>query len=532
MTFNPPLEFLQQVFTDPAWPHVALLLRWVFLAGFAWLLVQGKIRRTVTGPRWLSAFWRLGAGLCFLLIALRQAQWQLLGRRNPEFVAFMQRYDRREFNPAHRVRAGRILDREGRTLAMSRVTPQGVRRVYPYGPIFSHVIGYNHPIYGLSAIESGGRRHLLGQQRLQSREAWAALGAELLDREGYAEGPPLRTTLDLAMQRRAAELLGDQRGAVVVMDISTGELLTLVSHPAFDPNRLIDPLFAGRVPDAPLLNRAVAGQYPPGSVFKVLIAAAALQKGFSGTLDTPPDGFTTSAANPRIRDHNYYVAKEKGRVWRGHGRIGLGEALAKSSNVFFAQLGIETGAEALLRATHAVGLHREFSLWEGADATLRVKSAKVPELNDQRPYNIAQFSIGQGDLLVSPLQVCMITAAVANRGLVVKPRLNPGQPVEMLGRLSGPEQANTLKWMMYKVVQEGTGGGMRMSELAVAGKTGTAQTGGNRPSHAWFAGFAPVSEPRWAFCVLVEEGGYGSSTALPIARELFRSGIREGWLRP
>jgi peptidoglycan glycosyltransferase len=465
------------------------------------------------------------------MIGLRQAHWQLMGRRDPEFVSFMQRYDRREFNPAHRVRPGRILDREGRSLAMSRVTPQGVRRVYPYGPIFSHVIGYNHPIYGLSGIESGGRRHLLGQ-RLRSRDDWAALGAELLDREGYAEGPPLRTTLDLALQRRASELLGDHRGAVVVLDVQTGDLLAMVSHPTFDPNRLADPLFAGRIPDAPLLNRAVAGQYPPGSAFKVLIAAAALQKGFQGSFDTPPDGFTTSAANPRIRDHNYYVARERGQEWRGHGRIGMGEALAVSSNVFFAQLGIETGADALLRATRASGLHRAFSLWAGAEATMTVKAAMIPELQDNRPYEIAQFSIGQGKLLMSPLQVAMISAAVANQGMVLKPRLDPSAPVETLGRLCGPDQADTLKWMMYRVVQEGTGRGIQMRELAVAGKTGTAQNGGNKPSHAWFTGFAPVSIPRWAFCVLVEEGGYGSAAALPIARDLLRDGIREGWLRP
>jgi len=265
-------------------------------------------------------------------------------------------------------------------------------------------------------------------------------------------------------------------------------------------------------------------------VFKILISAAALQNGFSGTLDTPPNGFTTSVSNPPIRDHGYYIAKKKGEVWRGYGRLDLGTALAKSSNVFFAQLGVTTGAEALLRTCRAAGLTRSFYLWEGAEPTLRVKSAHLSDLSDQKPYRTAQFSIGQGDLLVSPLQVAMITAAVANKGVVLQPKLNPQTPTQPLGRLCTPKHADQLKWMMYKVVQEGTGRRMQMSELAIAAKTGTAQVGGNQESHSWFTGFAPVSEPRWAFCVLVENGGYGSTEALTLAKELMQTGIREGWL--
>ncbi len=532
---NPSLDFLQQILTDPAWSRLALLLRWGFLLGFGALLLYFPRTKpagsTQNQRRFIGRFWGFWIGVFLLLICFRQAQWQLMGRQNEDFISFMQRYDRREFNPAHRVRAGKILDRRGEVLVYSPMTDQVIRRHYRFGPVASHAIGYNHPVYGLTGIEAAARKDLLGQD-LDLKEDWAVLGAELLNRETYAEGPHIFTTLDLNMQLKASELLGDRKGAVVVVEIQSGAVLCMVSHPDFDPNRLYGGLFSGKTSGAPLLNRAVAGQYPPGSVFKVLIAAAALQNGFKGSYDTPPDGFTTSAANPRIRDHEYYAAKEKGGTWKGHGRIDLATALAESSNVFFAQLGVDTGAEKLLRACNAVGMNRNISLWEGDEATLTVKPAHVPDLSDSQPYEIAQFSIGQGELLVSPMQVAMISAAVANKGLVTRPSLNPKTLGIPLGRLCGAETADQLKWMMYKVVQEGTGRGMRMAELPVAAKTGTAQIGGGQPSHAWFTGFAPVSKPRWAFCVLVEQGGYGSASALPIARDLFRSGIQEGWLKP
>lgn len=535
MFANPSLEFLQEILTDAAWPRLALMLRWGFLLGLAWMLMRMRNRKALGPPkhavRWLSPMWAFWLGLAFLLLALRQGQWQLMGRRNENFVAFMQRYDRREFNPAHRVRAGKILDRKRRVLAESRVTDQGVRRLYPYGPFSGHVLGYNHPVYGLTGIEAAARRDLL-ESGLATAEDWKAVAAELMDREGHAEGPAVYTTLDLGLQRRASELLGEQKGAVVLLDIKTGAVLALVSHPGYDPNRLYEGLFSGKAPDAPLLNRALAGQYPPGSVFKVLIAAAALQKGFQGTFDTPPQGFTTSTANPPIRDHEFYSEQRKGRTWRGHGRLDMGTAMAKSSNVFFAQLGVKTGAAALLRACQGAGFTRSFQLWTTPEPTLQAKAARIPALTDAQPYHIAQFSIGQGDLLVSPLQIAMLYAGVANDGLVLQPRLDPRSPVLPMGRLCAPEHAQSLKWMLYKVVQEGTGRGMKMSELAVAAKTGTAQTGGDQASHSWFAGFAPVSEPRWAFCVLVEQGGYGSAAALPIAKALMQSGIREGWLTP
>jgi peptidoglycan glycosyltransferase len=530
---NPPLDFLEALFAHPLWPRFGMAVRLLFHAGFALLLLRvgRQMRREARGaaPGYWPTVLTLCGGVFFAVLAVRQADWQLMGQRKEKFLAFMQRYDRREFNPAHRFRAGRILDRKGRTLAGSRVTEQGIRRVYPYGPLFSHVIGYNHPLYGMTGLEAAGRHRLMGGS-LRTREDLAHFGASLIDREGHTEGPSLRSTLDVDLQLTAHTLLDGRRGAVVLMDVQSGDVLAMVSRPEFDPNRLHSRLFTGQVEGSPLLNRSLGGLYPPGSVFKVLVAAAALNQGFSGTLDTPADGFTTAPANPKIRDHDYYVARQAGREWRGHGRIGLAEALAKSSNVFFAQLGIQTGAEALTDAMDAAGMLSRFSVSERPEATLTQGAARLTPLSDARPYAIAQFSIGQGDLLVSPLHIVMISAAVARGGETVFPRIDSAQPVRTGRRLSSEEHAAALRWMMRRSVTEGTGRGADIPEITIAGKTGTAQTGGGRESHSWFTGFAPSDNPRWAFAVIVEHGGFGSRAAVPLARQLLQTGVREGWL--
>ncbi len=510
------------------WPHLAQLLGGLFLALFGGSLVglAWRLRREGRGGRAGALF----SGLLLLLLAGRQATWQVLGGRNERFIGFMQRYDRREFNPAHQVRAGRILDREGRALAVSRVTPRGIQRVYPYGPTFAHVVGYNHPVYGLSGVEAAARADLVTGP-LRSAEDLAAFGRSLLDRAAHTEGPSLRTTLDVNLQQRARELMAGRAGAVVLMEIRTGNLLVLHSGPDFDPNRLNPRLF-GAERGAPLLNRALAGRYPPGSVFKVLVAAAALHRGLNPTFDTPPQGWTTGKGNPLIRDHDYYTAAREGRTWGGHGRLNLAEALTKSSNTYFARLALSVGAEELRRAVRAAGLEEEVPLWKGADGTLTLLPAHVPELSDSQPYGLAQFAIGQGTLLVSPLQMAMLVGAVANGGETVLPRLDPEAPPRRGGRLCDVARAESLKRMMRQVVERGTGRGMRIAELTSAGKTGTAQTGTGRESHSWYAGFAPAERPKWAFCVMVEHAGYGSAAALPVARELLRSGAKEGWLAP
>jgi peptidoglycan glycosyltransferase len=527
---HPPI--LQSLMSHHAWPTLAFGLRVIFFVLFGLLLIRMHFRLSKEGGRGVQrlpfAVW-VAVPLILFLLAGRQAVWQLLGSRNEKFVGFMQRYDRREFNPAHLVRSGKILDRNGAVLAESRVTPRGIQRLYRHGPLFSHAIGYNNPVYGLSGVESAARADLVGGP-LRTKEDLARFGTSLLDRKAHAEGPSLKTTLDLRLQRKARDLMEGRTGAVVLMDVETGDLLVLLSSPDFDPNRLYPRVFnAG---NAPLVNRALAGQYPPGSVFKVLIAAAALQTGATGTLNTPVEGWTAGKGNPPIRDHEYYSAQKEGRRWKGHGPLSLGQALAKSSNTYFAQLGPKIGSASLGKIMDTSGLTQSIPLWNKTEGTLTLRPARLPSLQDSQAYGLGQFCIGQGDVLVSPLHMAMISAAVANGGRVVFPRLDPTMTQREGGSLCPPPQAESLRRMMVRVVEEGTGRGMRMPEISSGGKTGTAQTGTGRESHSWYVGFAPATRPKWAFCVMIEHGGYGSVSALPVARELLRFGVKEGILRP
>jgi peptidoglycan glycosyltransferase len=180
----------------------------------------------------------------------------------------------------------------------------------------------------------------------------------------------------------------------------------------------------------------------------------------------------------------------------------------------------------------ASGLTRELYPSRDREASLRIPPAAGIDVKSDRPYDLAQFSIGQGKVLVSPMHVTMMMAGIANRGLCVQPRVELEGAVRPLGRICSPQDALVLSGMLREVVLRGTGRGIRTSVLSVAGKTGTAQTGPRTESHSWFAGFAPAENPRWAFCVLVENGGYGSAAAVPLANALFETGVRRGWLTP
>jgi len=251
----------------------------------------------------------------------------------------------------------------------------------------------------------------------------------------------------------------------------------------------------------------------------MVLAVQALELGFSGTLQCPAEGYTTSPRYPLIRDHEYYSAQRGGYTWSGHGDLDLGTAFAESSNVFFAQLGVRYGHDAFRANLERLLFGQPVRLYPGMDRTGAINTSRVPRLADKDQYGLAQASIGQGVVTASPAHLALITAAVANRGLAMKPRLIASEAPAALAPLMSAATAERLSKMMRRVVTTGTGRPINTDKLAIAGKTGTAENP-QGAAHGWFVGFAPAERPTLALAVLVEQGGYGATSAAPIARDL------------
>jgi peptidoglycan glycosyltransferase len=536
VTSASPLQLFGALVDSPAWSALRVVLHLGFfltallilkavlqLAFGAGTTTRGKRRRPrVPAP----SIPLIILALLFAAVLVYQGSWQLTGLFRPQFVAFMQSHDRREFNPAHRIQRGRILDRQGEVLAYSEEQAGQVLRVYPFGAAFAHVVGYSHPRYGTTGAEAAANARLNGGAPEQLA-SWGELGRQLVTRDKRPRGQDLVLTLDARLQGLALRGLADRHGAAVLLRPRDGAVLALVSAPAFDPNRVGPGLFQSPPADNPLLNRATQGLYPPGSVFKVVLAALALESGFTGTLDCPPGGYTTSRHYPPIRDHDYYSAREAGRTWGGHGRLDLGTAFSESSNVFFAQLGVRLGHEALESIGERLFFGSQIRLYPGTGRSGSVGTGRIPRIKRSDLYGLAQASIGQGRVLATPAHMALITAAVANGGVAMRPRLFADEPPQPLGQILSPDTADALTRLMRRVVTQGTGRSIDSPGLAIAGKTGTAENP-RGPAHSWFIGFAPAENPELAVAVLVEHGGYGSRAAAPIARDLLVQGLGAG----
>ncbi len=524
MTPTPPTEIISSLFDAGPWPILRIGLHAAFFViVFLILRLLFKLRgqtelRHLAKPKPWFRLPVTGLILLFASVLTYQATWHLTGLLRPQFVNFMQSHDRRQFNPAHRIQRGRIADQRGVVLAYSQEYQDKVYRRYPYGPAFAHVVGYSDPRFGAAGMESVASVHLNGGAPADL-DAWSALGRQLLTQDKRPRGQDLILTLDADLQMLAFERLGTKHGAIVLIRPNDGAIRVLASTPSYDPNRIGASLFRGPQPGAPLLNRATQGQYPPGSTFKVVLAAQALSAGFRGTLHCPADGYATSSHYRKIRDHEYYSARRSGKTWKGHGHLDLGTALAKSSNVFFAQLGVGYGHDAFYDTLQRFLFNRDIVLYETPYGTTTMATGKIPRIANSDQYGLSQLSMGQGRMLATPAHMALITAAVANRGVAMRPRLVRDDPPAVLARVMSAANAERLAGMMRRVVTDGTGRGIDVEELAIAGKTGTAQNPQGKP-HSWFIGFAPAGNPALAVAVMVEHGGYGSTTAAPIARDL------------
>ena len=459
-------------------------------------------------------------GALFAML-LYQATWQLAGHTNPDFVRFMRRYNKRPNAAEMQVSRGPILDRRGMVLAAPVPGDMWGRR-YPLGDAAVHPLGYYHSKFGITAVERVCDPVLSG---IVSEKRDELFGKALFTQRAE-EGAAVTLTLDARLQQKAYDLLEDRKGAVVILLPRSGALLALVSSPGFNP---LDPEVAiADEENSPAFNRAVQGRYPPGSAFKILIAGAALDKGLSPAFACPGQGYMAGANTPAIRDSEYYAYERKGAEWQGWGRMNMKEAMAHSSNVYFAQLGVACGSDTFNAMMKKARVNEPLVYLKGASGDLQSARGNVPEISKKR--TLAQLAIGQGEVLVTPLHVACFTAAVAAGGTMMRPRLSKHEPAEKLAELFTPKTSEQLKSMLRDVVIYGTGKAANVPELEVCGKTGTAQTPGGE-DHAWFTCFAPRKHPNIVVTVLVEHGGFGAKSALPVARALLEEADRLGYVR-
>lgn len=452
--------------------------------------------------------------LSFAGVLAYQATWQLGGASDRSFARFLRRYNNRPNAAQLQTRRAPILDRNG--LILSAPVPGSVwQRRYPLGPAAVHPVGYFSSAYGMTGVERAADPELSGYDADLSETAIDR--AHNIFKPRAEEGRAVTLTLDSRLQLKAYQLLAGRRGAVVILKPDTGDILALASSPAFDPS---DPAPAtADTVNLPAFNRATQGRYPPGSTYKILLAGWAISHAIEPAFDCPASGYSPSRGTPPVRDSEYYAYLRRGATWPGWGRMSLHDALVHSSNTYFAQLGVRCGPEAFGEISRSALLSTQLTYYACGDATLATVSASAPTVTTRPP--LATLSIGQGQLLVTPLHVALWTAAAASDGSIPRPRLRLDMPPAKLGQLFRPAVAARLRRILRDVVRQGTGRAANVPGLEICGKTGTAQVAGGE-DHAWFTSFAPERRPRIVVTVLIENGGFGAAAALPVARELIR----------
>ena len=445
------------------------------------------------------------------------------------------------------------------------------RRVYPYGSATAHFLGYvqrepeqsaedeiNYRFWvpgykGRTGIELAFDRELRGKpgvktvlvNSMQYRES-----EELL--EPPEPGKNVVLTIDLDIQKAATEALrrrgSGTQGAIVVMHCQTGDILALASSPTFDPNKFIPRITTdewARMNDQellPLFNRAVYGGYLPGSVFKIVVGLACLEQGLDPLLEW------YSAGRFRL-----------GRVWKdtaGPGMFNFRNAFAFSSNPYFQRHGMIAGPREIIRMSRQFGLGERTGITRGQEHSGYLPNDQELKKSDGTKWmdgDTANLCIGQGDITVTPLQIAVVTAAIANGGKILQPRLvmdvesqEPANPVDTIRFPASqlrrqmqvrPENLTLLQQAMLADVEYydknrgrwGTGHSAYIEGFRICGKTGTAQKYVKNVKHwtTWFASYAPFENPRYAMVVVVEDGTSGGLTCAPMARQVYQALIKK-----
>ncbi|PSB20279.1 penicillin-binding protein 2 [Phormidesmis priestleyi ULC007] len=414
-------------------------------------------------------------------------------------------------------------------------------RHYPNGNIAAHILGYigEATADDLRANPDFPMGMLLGQMGIERiadpslRGKWGShllevdsVGKELrmLGEQKPVSGSDLRLTIDLKLQQAAEKALNNQRGAVVALDVKTGAVLVMASGPTFDPN-----LFTRKIStqewkdlqgqDHPFLNRSLQG-YPPGSTFKIVTTSAGIQSGKFSSTSTLPTFGAINIGGTLFHEHG----------GSGYGTIGFRDALAFSSNTFFYQVGMAVGPDEISKWGHRLGIGETSSMGlEGGSHGVIPTPEQKQKLYGEPWYggDTVSMAIGQGVVQVTPLELAVMVSAIANGGYRVKPHLmsdqtnTPAAQREATGL--NPDTIEVIRAGLAAVVKEGTA--RRLSDGSIpptAGKTGTAEVIGQR-DNALYVGYGPLNDPQIAVAVVVENGGFGAESAVPIAHEIYKA---------
>lgn len=420
-------------------------------------------------------------------------------------------YNKRQDLLAERVVRGKILGNKGEVLAETKTDADGDEyRYYPYDNMFCHIVG--RFTNGKTGIELSQNINLL----TSSENPLLAMVNEIQGNKNI--GDNVVTTLDVKLQKIAYEALGNYKGAVVVLEPSTGKILAMVSKSDYNPNTVAsnwDTLIDDSSGNSPLLNRASQGLYPPGSTFKIMTALEYIREN-SDYKDYEYDcSGSATFESVKINCYNNKV----------HGHEDLGTSFAKSCNSSFANLAMGFN----LRSFHNLCETFLFNSNLPTDIPYSKSSFVLDKGSDKS--EIPQTAIGQGDTQITPLHNALIAATIANDGVMMEPyavdhlesydgAITKQYEPKEYGSLMTKKEIKVMQSMMEEVVEDGTATALKNGSYTAAGKTGSAEFDSNKSSHAWFVGYAPAKNPKIAVSIIVEGAGTGSQYAVPIAKKI------------
>ena len=422
-------------------------------------------------------------------------------------------YNVRLDSMADRVVRGKILDRDGNVLAETKVDEDGDEtRVYPYGELYAHVVGYDSK--GKSGLESAENFNLLTSN---------AFFVEKFVKEFQEEkniGDNVVTTLDTDLQQAAYNALGNYKGAVVVMEVSTGKILSMVSKPDFDPNKIAsnwESITSGE--ESVLLNRVTQGAYAPGSVFKLVTTLAYMREN---------NAYTNYSydCESEIEYEGTTIHCAKNRV---HGEEDLMTSLAYSCNTSFCNIGLTLNISKFQNTAKNLLFNSKLP------SVLPYSQSKFQLGTDATSAEVMMTAIGQGKTQMSPYHMALITSAIANGGILMEPYLvdhienytgsviDKNMPHKYAELMSSNEAAQLKEYMMA-VVTSGTASALNGQSYTIAGKTGTAEYSSDKEkAHSWFAGFTNVDNPDLAICVVIESADNSGMSAVTVTKKILNA---------